>query len=71
VADVVKQIEAEGIRLLLMEPFYSRKAPELVAAQTGITVVECANSVGGQPEASDYLAMMDNIVNRVSATLEE
>ncbi|MBU0616530.1 MAG: metal ABC transporter substrate-binding protein [Planctomycetes bacterium] len=67
VADVVKRIKAEGVELLLMEPFYSRKAPELVASQTGITVVECANSVGGQPEASDYLAMIDNIVKRVSA----
>jgi zinc/manganese transport system substrate-binding protein len=66
VADVVNRIKAEGVKVLLMEPFYSRKAPELVASQTGITVVECANSVGGQPEASDYLAMIDNIVKRVS-----
>ncbi len=66
VADVVRRVKAEAVKVLLMEPFYSRKAPELVAAETGISVVECANSVGGQPEATDYLAMIDNIVNRVS-----
>ncbi len=70
VADVVKRVKAEGVKVLLMEPFYSRKAPELVAAETGITVVECANSVGGQPEATDYVAMIDNIVTRLSTALD-
>ncbi len=70
VADVVKRVKTEGVKVLLMEPFYSRKAPELVAAETGISVVECANSVGGQPEATDYLTMIDNIVNRLSAALD-
>ena len=71
VVDVVKRIKAEEIKLLLMEPFYSRKAPDLVASETSISVVECANSVGGQPEASDYLAMIDNIVGRVSGALAQ
>ena len=71
VADIVKRVKAEGVRVLLMEPFYSRKAPELVASQTGISVVECANSVGGQPEATDYLTSLDNIVRRVSAAFAE
>jgi ABC-type Zn uptake system ZnuABC Zn-binding protein ZnuA len=67
VAEVIKRIKAGGIQVLLMEPFYSRKAPDLVASQTGITIVESANSVGGQEEATDYLAMLDNVVTRVSA----
>jgi zinc/manganese transport system substrate-binding protein len=71
VADVVKRIRAEGIKVLLMEPFYSRKAPELVASETGIRVVTCANSVGGQPEATDYLTSLDNIVGRASAGFSE
>jgi ABC-type Zn uptake system ZnuABC Zn-binding protein ZnuA len=71
ISDVVKCVKDGNIRVLLMEPFYSRQAPDLVAAQTGIKVVECANSVGGQPEATDYLTMVDNIVNRVSAAFKE
>ena len=69
VADVVKRVKAEDVKVLLMEPFYSRKAPDLVVSETGISVVECANSVGGQPEATDYLAMIDNIVRRVDTAL--
>jgi ABC-type Zn uptake system ZnuABC Zn-binding protein ZnuA len=71
VAKVVRRVKAEGIKVLLMEPFYSREAPDFAAAQTDIRVVECANSVGGQPEATDYLAMLDNVVKRVSAALGE
>ena len=67
VADIVERVKADGVKVLLMEPFYSRKAPDLVAAETGIKVVVCANSVAGQPEATDYLSMIDNIVNRVSS----
>ena len=71
VADVVARVQSENVKVLLMEPFYSRKAPDLVASQTGIHVVECANTVGGQPEASDYIAMIDNIVQRVSSALSK
>ena len=71
VAEVIERIKLEAVKLLLMEPFYSRKAPDLVASQTGITVVNCANCVGGQSEATDYLTMMDNIVTRVSQALSQ
>ncbi|UCG15093.1 MAG: zinc ABC transporter substrate-binding protein [Phycisphaerales bacterium] len=69
VASVVNRVKREDIKVLLMEPFYSRKAPDLVASETGIAVVQCAISVGGQPEASDYLTMIDSVVNRVSTAL--
>jgi len=71
VADVIKRVQAEKIKLLVMEPFYSRKAPDLVASETGITVVQCANSVGGQPEATDYLSMIDNIVDRLAEAFHQ
>ena len=35
-----------------------------LAGKTGIAIVQVANSVGGQPEATDYIAMIDNIVSR-------
>jgi len=71
VADVVERVNAEAVKVLLMEPFYSRKAPELIASETGISVVECANLVGGQTEATDYLTMIDNIVKRLSTAFTQ
>ena len=57
----------QGVRVILQEPFYSRKAADRLARETGARVVVVANSVGGQAEASDYLALLDLIVRQVSA----
>lgn len=65
-ADLVAAMKAEQVNLILQEPFYSAKAAEQVAAKTGARVVVVANSVGGQPEATDYLALMDRIVDELS-----
>ncbi len=56
----------QGVKLILQEPFYSRKATDRLAAETGARAVVVANSVGGQPEAVDYLALMDLIVAQVA-----
>lgn len=66
-SEVEKIVKSDNVRFLLMEPFYSRKAPDWLRAQTGIEIVVAANSTGGQPEAKDYLSMMDNVVNRCVA----
>jgi len=62
-ADTARQ---QGVKVILQEPFYSRKAADRLAGGTGARVVVVANSVGGQPEASDYLALMDLIVKRLT-----
>ncbi|MEW6357721.1 MAG: metal ABC transporter substrate-binding protein [Planctomycetota bacterium] len=71
VVDVINKVKAEEVKVLLMEPFYSRNAPELVANHTGIKIVEVANSVGGQPEAADYLSLISNIVERLADAFKE
>jgi ABC-type Zn uptake system ZnuABC Zn-binding protein ZnuA len=63
--DVIKKIKADGVKILLMENFYSRQSPDFVSDKTGITIVEVANSVSGEKAATDYIAMIDNVVNKV------
>jgi len=63
-SELVEKVASDKVRFLLMEPFYSRQAPDWLAAKTGIAVVDVANSVGGQPEATDYISLMDLIVKR-------
>ena len=65
-AELVATMQAEQADLILQEPFYSAKAAERVSAATGARVVVVANSVGGRPEATDYLALMDRIVAELS-----
>ena len=70
VLDVIRKVKEQKISALLMEPFYSRKAPDLVASKTGIHVVVSANTVGGEPTAKDYLSMIENIVHKLAAAFE-
>jgi ABC-type Zn uptake system ZnuABC Zn-binding protein ZnuA len=63
--DVIRTVEAEGVKVILLEPFYGRKPADFVAGKTGARVVVCANSVGGDPEAADYLSLIDLIASRL------
>lgn len=62
--DVVTKVEQAKAKFVLVEPFYSREAPDWLAKKTGIKVVSVANSVGGQPAATDYITMIDQLVKR-------
>jgi len=68
-AKVMARIRNEELEVILMEPFYRRKAADVLAAKTGVVVLVCPNSVGGAPEAEDYLSLIDLIVNRLKAVL--
>lgn len=66
--DVLTIVEQQKVKFLLMEPFYSRQAPDWLEKKTGIKIVQVASSVGGQPEATDYIAMIEHIVRRCVET---
>ncbi len=70
VLKVIRKVKELKISILLMEPFYSRKAPDLIASKTGIQVVASANSVGGEPAAENYLSMIGNIVDKLATAFE-
>jgi zinc/manganese transport system substrate-binding protein len=65
-AAVAEAVKAHNVTIILQEAFYSTRAANQIAAKTGARVVVAANSVGGQPEATDYLALMELIVSKVS-----
>ena len=67
---VIKKIKADDTKILIMENYYSRKAPEFVSKKTGITIVQVANAVGGEKEAVDYISMIDNIAEKIDAALK-
>ena len=67
---IIRTVKAQAITTLLMEPFYSPKAPDLIAEKTGIRVVVSANTVGGEPAATDYVSMIGNIVDKLYAAFE-
>jgi len=68
-AKVMRQAKAAGVRVILLEPAYSRKAADLVAKRIGAKVVVCPISVAGRKGAEDYLSLIDLIVNSVSKAM--
>lgn len=66
-SDLVDKVASDKVRFLLVEPFYSRQAPDWLAAKTGVVFVDVANSVGGQSGATDYISLMDLIVKRCAS----
>jgi len=69
-ADVMRNMNEGKIRVVLVEPFQSRKTAEAVADRTGATVVDVCQFPGGLPgTASDYIALIDADVKAIIAGL--
>ncbi|MBI4834181.1 MAG: zinc ABC transporter substrate-binding protein [Planctomycetes bacterium] len=68
---VIKKVNEEKIKALIMENYYSCKAPDLIAEKTGIKIVVITNSVGGDESAKDYVSMIDNIITKFVKSMEK
>lgn len=64
---LVERAGPERIAAILHEPFYGDKAARRIAERTGLPVVIAPISVGGAPEAKDYLTLIDTVVARLGA----
>jgi len=57
--EIINLILEKKVPLILMEVYFDRKDPDFVARKTGSTVVMLTPSVGGLPEAKDYISLFD------------
>lgn len=62
ILEVIEKMRSGNINVILMEPFYSDKAANLIASKTGAKTVKAANSVGGMKGADNYISLIDKIV---------
>jgi ABC-type Zn uptake system ZnuABC Zn-binding protein ZnuA len=69
--DVIGEMKAQGVKLIIVEPFFDLKTPKAIAAQVGGTVLVLAPSVGGQKDASDYIKLFDYNVGTIAAALKQ
>ncbi|MEI6891721.1 MAG: metal ABC transporter substrate-binding protein [Pontiella sp.] len=63
---VIQTVAAEDIKIILQEPWYSTKAAQRVADKTGVRIVTAPTYTGSDPEAGDYIALIDLIVKRLT-----
>ena len=56
---LIGRIKAEGVRLLIVEPYFDQKLPEKVAARSGARLVILPPSVGGEEGIKTYTGLFD------------
>jgi len=65
VAELIKKIKKEDIRVLLAANYFEKKKPQMIADRTGIIPVIVATSVGGQPDVESYFELIDSWVSNL------
>jgi len=71
-ADVIAKMKQLNVRVVIVDPYLSRKTAETVARSTGATVVDVAQFPGGvRGTEGGYIALMDYLVNAMAKALSE
>ena len=61
----------QGVKLIVVEPYFDLKTPQAIANQVSGKVLVLAPSVGGTKEASDYIQLFEYDVNLLASTLKQ
>ena len=68
----MKEMKRQNVKLILVEPYFDLKTPNSIARETGAKVLVMPPSVGGVPEATDYIKLFDYdvklLVDAIKAT---
>jgi ABC-type Zn uptake system ZnuABC Zn-binding protein ZnuA len=68
--DLIQLIKRDGVKVILMEPYFDSKTPVSIAEQTGAKVVVLYPSVGGKPGLDDYFKLFDYDINELVKALK-
>lgn len=69
-ASVVDKMKADKIRVIIVDPYQSRKTADAVAKDTGATVVDVAQFPGGiKGTDGGYVELIDHLVNSIAAAM--
>jgi ABC-type Zn uptake system ZnuABC Zn-binding protein ZnuA len=69
-ARVIDVVKASNIRVIGVEPYFSKRTPETIARATGAAIVDLPPSVGGAPGADDYFSLFDVLIERLKAAAQ-
>jgi ABC-type Zn uptake system ZnuABC Zn-binding protein ZnuA len=69
--ELIAEMKRQGVKVILVEPYFDLKTPESIARETGSKVLVMAPSTGGVKEVTDYIKLFDYDVNLVTTTLKQ
>ncbi|HEY8669693.1 MAG TPA: metal ABC transporter substrate-binding protein [Terriglobales bacterium] len=69
-AEVIAQMKARKIKVIIVEPYHNRKIAEKVAEATGAKVVDFAQFPGALPNTDSYVRLIDVLVGNLAGALK-
>jgi ABC-type Zn uptake system ZnuABC Zn-binding protein ZnuA len=69
--ELIGEMKRQGVKLILVEPYFDLKTPESIARETGGKVLVLMPSVGGVKDAGNYIALFDYDVNLLTGALQQ
>ena len=57
--ELIQQMKRDGIKVIVVEPYFDLKTPNSIARETGGKVMVLPPSVGGEKEITDYFKLFD------------
>lgn len=68
-AALVRRMRADGVRVVILDPWADRRLGERVAAEAGARLVVLAHTVGARPGTGSYLDLIEHNVRVLAAAL--
>ena len=69
--ELMATMKREGVKLLLVEPYFDEKTPNSIGRETGVPVLVLPPSVGGEKEITDYVKLFDHNVDAVLTAMKK
>ena len=69
--DLMREMKAQNIKLVLVEPYFDLKTPNAISRDTGAQVIVLPPSVGGNKEVTDYLKLFDYDVSTLVSAIKQ
>jgi ABC-type Zn uptake system ZnuABC Zn-binding protein ZnuA len=69
--DLMHAMKAQGVKIILVEPYFDLKTPNAIARDTGAAVVVMPPSVGGVKEVTSYISLFDYNVALLTKAIQQ
>jgi len=69
--DLIAEMKRQGVKILIVEPYFDLKTPNSIARETGARVLVLPPSVGGEKDITDFIALFDHDVDLLVRTIKE
>lgn len=68
--ELIGQMKRDGVKVIVVEPYFDLKTPNAIARDTGGQVVVLMPSVGGEKEITDYFKLFDYDISKLKQALD-